>query len=192
MFVSTGGNPTVGQMRSVISHSRSAVHHICFDTDSAGKEFAENLKKEIRHAVRSDIEPTPERKPYLDSIPEGGSIDKGDADLLPDGVRAAYGKYEAAWEETSVMRSGGLSHPDDIREQTEAMNGYYKDFKKGLSEFLGLDERNDTQSVREEPLYACKDWNDQLLKLRKQEEAVRQRQDVNNENEQKRPTGFHR
>lgn len=192
VFVSTGGNPTVGQMRGVISHGRSAVHHICFDTDSAGKEFAENLKKEIRHAVRSGIEPTPERKPYLDSIPDGGGIDKGDIDLLPDGVRAAYGKYEAAWEEASAMHSGGLSHPDDIREQTDVMDRHYKDFREELSEFLGLDERNDTKAVREEPLYACKDWNDQLLKLRKQEDTVRQGQNENHENEQKHPTGPHR
>ena len=191
-FVSTGGNPTTGQMRGVISHSRSAVHHICFDTDSAGKEFTENLKKEIRRAVRSGIEPTPERKPYLDSIPESGGIDQGDADLMPDGVRAAYGKYEAAWEEVSAMRSGGVSHPDDILEQTEAMNEYYKIFRKGLSEFLGLDERNDTQSVREDPLYACKDWNDQLLRLRKQEETNRQGQNGNNEDEQKQLKGYHR
>lgn len=192
VFVSTGGNPTTGQMRGVISHSRSAVHHICFDKDSAGKEFTENLKKEIRRAVRSGIEPTTERKPYLDSIPEGGSIDQGDADLLPDRVRAAYGKYEAAWEEASAMRSGGLSHPDDIREQTDAMNGYYKDFRKGLSVFLGLDEKNDTQAIREEPLYACKDWNDQLLRLRKQEENIRQGQNGNNEDEQKQLKGYHR
>lgn len=190
VFVSTGGNPTTGQMRGVISHSRSAVHHICFDTDLAGKEFTENLRKEIRRAVRSDIEPTPERKPYLDSIPESGGIDQGNADLLPDGVRAAYGKYEAAWEEASAMRSGGLSHPDDIREQTETMNGYYKDFRKGLSDFLGLDGKNDTKAVREEPLYASKDWNEQLLK--QQEQAVRQGQNVSNENEQKRLTGYHR
>lgn len=192
VFVSTGGNPTVGQMRGVISHGRSAVHHICFDTDSAGKEFAENLKKEIRHAVRSGIELTPERKPYLDSIPDGGGIDKGDIDLLPDGVRAAYGKYEAAWEEASAMHSGGLSHPDDIREQTDVMDRHYQDFREELSEFLGLDERNDTKAVREEPLYACKDWNDQLLKLRKQEDTVRQGQNENHENEQKHPTGPHR
>lgn len=192
VFVSTGGNPTVGQMRGVISHSRCAVHHICFDTDSAGKEFTENLKKEIRRAVRSDIEPTPERKPYFDSIPENGGIDQGDADLLPDEVRAAYGKYETAWEEVSAMRSGGLCHPDDIREQTDAMNGYYKDFRKGLSDFLGIDREKDTRTVREKPLYDCKDWNDQLMRLRKQEETVRQGQNGNKENEQKRPTGFHR
>ena len=85
-----------------------------------------------------------------------------------------------------------MSNPDDILEQTEAMNEYYKIFRKGLSEFLGLDERNDTQSVREEPLYACKDWNDQLLRLRKQEETNRQGQNGNNEDEQKQLKGYHR
>lgn len=139
-------------------------------------EFAENLKREIRNAVRTGIRPTPERKPYLDSIPEGGGIDKGDADLLPDELRVTYGKYEAAWEEASSMRSSGLCHPDDIKEQTDIVNRHYKDFRKGLSVFLGLDEKSDTVAVREKPLYSCKDWNEQLLRLREQEETVRKGQ----------------
>lgn len=176
VFVSTGGNPTVGQMRGVVSNTRSATQHICFDTDSAGMEFAENLKREIRNAVRAGIRPTPERKPYLDSIPEGGGIDEGDTDLLPDELRVTYGKYEAAWEEASSMRSGGLCHLDDIKEQTDIVNSHYKDFRKGLSVFLGLDEKSDTVAVREKPLYSCKDWNEQLLRLREQEETVRKGQ----------------
>ena len=45
VFVFTGGTPTVEQMRGVISRTRSARQHICFDTDAAGREFTDNLKK---------------------------------------------------------------------------------------------------------------------------------------------------
>ena len=36
VFVSTGGNPTVGQMRGMLAQTPSATHHICFDNDLAG------------------------------------------------------------------------------------------------------------------------------------------------------------
>lgn len=72
VFVSTGGTPTVEQMRGVISRTRSARQHICFDTDAAGREFTDNLKKEIHRIVKSGIESTPERKAYLETIPAGG------------------------------------------------------------------------------------------------------------------------
>ena len=97
---------------------------------------------------------------------------KGDIDLLPDALRSSYGKYESAWEEAMSMRSSGLCHPDDIREQTDIMNGNYKEFREGLREFLGLDKANDASFVREQPTYPNKDWNEQLLAGQKQEETV--------------------
>lgn len=32
--------------------------------------------------------------------------------------------------------------PDDIREQTDIMNGHYREFREGLREFLGLSREN--------------------------------------------------
>ena len=192
VFVSTGGTPTVEQMRGVISRTRSARQHICFDTDTAGREFTDNLKKEIHRTVLSGIEPTPERKAYLDSIPARGGIDGGDTDLLSDALRSSYGKYEAAWEEVMSMRSSGLCHPDDIREQEKLMNGHYRDFRNGLRDFLGLDEKDDTRFVREEPKAPCKDWNDELLAGIRQEASARENRPREEDTEQERKTGFHR
>lgn len=192
VFVSTGGTPTEEQMRGVIACSRSARQHICFDTDTAGREFTDNLKKVIHRTVLSGIEPTPERKAYLGSIPAGGGIDGGDTDLLPDALRSSYGKYEAAWEEAMSMRSGGLCHPDDIREQEKLMNSHYRDFRNGLRDFLGLDEKDDTRFVREEPKAPCKDWNDELLAVIRQEAAARKNRPREEETEQERRTGYHR
>ena len=192
VFVSTGGTPTVEQMRGVIACSRSARQHICFDTDTAGREFTDNLKKEIHRTVKSGIEPTPERKAYLGSIPAGGGIDSGDTDLLPDALRSSYGKYEAAWEEVMSMRSSGLCHPDDIREQEKLMNSHYRDFRNGLRDFLGLDEKDDTRFVREEPKAPCKDWNDELLAVIRKEAAARENRPREEETEQERRTGYHR
>lgn len=192
VFVSTGGNPTVEQMRGVLTLTLPAKQHICFDTDLAGIEFAKNLQQEMYQAVRSTIEETPERKPYLDSVADGKNLDEGDIDLLPDALRSSYGKYESAWEETMSMRSSGLCHPDDIREQTEIMNGHYKEFREGLREFLGLDKANDASFVREQPTYPNKDWNEQLLAGQKQEETVDETQAREQSPEEEQQTHFRR
>ena len=192
VFISTGGNPTVEQMRGVLTLTLPAKQHICFDTDLAGIEFAKNLQQEMYRAVRSTIEETPERKPYLDSVADGKNLDEGDIDLLPDALRSSYGKYESAWEEAMSMRSSGLCHPDDIREQTDIMNGNYKEFREGLREFLGLDKANDAFFVREQPTYPNKDWNEQLLAEQKQEETVDETQAREQSPEEEQQTYFRR
>lgn len=192
VFISTGGNPTVEQMRGVLTLSLPAKQHICFDTDLAGIEFAKNLQQEMYRVVRSTIEETPERKPYLDSVTDGKNLDEGDIDLLPDALRSSYGKYESAWEEAMSMRSSGLCHPDDIREQTDIMNGNYKEFREGLREFLGLDKANDASFVREQPTYPNKDWNEQLLAEQKQEETVDETQAREQSPEEEQQTHFRR
>lgn len=192
VFISTGGNPTVEQMRGVLTLSLPAKQHICFDTDLAGIEFAKNLQQEMYRVVRSTIEETPERKPYLDSVTDGKNLDEGDIDLLPDALRSSYGKYESAWEEAMSMRSSGLCHPDDIREQTDIMNGNYKEFREGLREFLGLDKANDASFVREQPTYPNKDWNEQLLAGQKQEETVDETQAREQSPEEEQQTHFRR
>ncbi len=191
IFVSTGGSPTVAQMRGVLSLTLPARQHICFDSDSAGMEFTNNLQAEMYRAVRSIIEDTPERKPYLATIKDGHSLDSGDIDLLPDALQSAYGKYESAWEEAMSMRSSGLCHPDDIQEQVDIMNGHYKEFREGLREFLGLDPSNDTYSTREMPTPPHKDWNEQLLSEIQRAESVEKEMN-GNENEVEQQTHFRR
>ena len=90
------------------------------------------------------------------------------------------------------MRSSGLCHPDDIREQTEIMNGHYKEFREGLREFLGLDKANDASFVREQPTYPNKDWNEQLLAEQKQEETVDETQAREQSPEEEQQTHFRR
>ena len=90
------------------------------------------------------------------------------------------------------MRSSGLCHPDDIKEQESLMNRQYRDFRNGLRDFLGLDERSDTRFVREEPKAPCKDWNDELLAGIRQETSARENRPREEDTEQERKTGFHR
>ena len=171
VFISTGGSPTKAQMRGVLSAALPARQHICFDTDLAGLEFAKNLQEELYRTVHSTLEVTPERKAYLDTVPDGADLDCGEVYLLPESLQKSYGRYEAEWEEAMSMRSSGLCHPDDIQAQVDKMSKFYKEFREELREFLGLDPKNDASFVREQPDYPCKDWNEQLLAEMKREQT---------------------
>lgn len=192
VFVSTGGNPTVEQMRGVLLATLPARQHICFDTDLAGMDFTKNLMDERCRVVRSIIEETPERKPYLDTVPNGKDLDSGDIERLPRDLQSSYGKYESEWEEAMSMRSSGLCHPDDIQDQVEKTEKYYQEFREGLREFLGLDKAKDVSCVREQPTYPSKDWNEQLLVERNQEESVDKKQAGEENNEEERQSRFRR
>lgn len=90
------------------------------------------------------------------------------------------------------MRSSGLCHPDDIQDQVEKMNKYYREFREGLREFLGLDKAKDVSCVREQPTYPSKDWNEQLLAEQNQEESVGKKQAGEENNEEERQNRFRR
>ncbi len=192
VFVSTGGNPTVEQMRGVLTLTLPARQHICFDTDLAGIEFAKNLQQEMYRAVRSTIEQTPERKAYLDSVADGKNLDEGDIELLPDALRSSYGKYESAWEEAMSMRSSGLCHPDDIREQTDIMNGNTRSSVKDCgSSSVWTGKTTPLLSVNS-LTYPNKDWNEQLLAELKREETVDETQAREQSPEEEQQTHFRR
>lgn len=191
VFISTGGNPTKEQMRGVLAVALPARQHICFDTDGAGQVFAENLMDEVYKAVRATVEPTAERKEYLDTVRETHNLDSGNLDLLPEAARQSYGKYETAYQEAMAVRLSGIkTHPDDMQEMTDKVNKHYKEFRGHLREFLGLTPENDSSFVRETPAYPSKDWNEQLLSELRMQESAEQSQEV--EQEQEQQTRFHR
>ena len=55
VFVSTGGNPTRGQMQGLIRTAPGAAFHLCFDNDEAGRQFTANFMTVAK-----------EMKPYSD------------------------------------------------------------------------------------------------------------------------------
>lgn len=44
VFVSTGGTPTDMQIRGMLSVTPDINHYLCFDNDSAGREFVKKFK----------------------------------------------------------------------------------------------------------------------------------------------------
>ena len=171
VFVSTGGNPTVGQMQRMLAVSPSATHHICFDNDLAGRQFTDNIKSEINRIALSSVTVTPERKPYLDSLPLSRNFTQGDIELLPKAVQGKYGKYESAWEEAMSMRQSRLCYEGDIREQEKMAMKYFHEYKNAVMDFLGIDAKNVIAYAHETPLRG-KDWNEQLLAEREESQKA--------------------
>jgi len=162
VFVSTGGNPTVGQLRGMLSVSLTAKQHVCFDNDLAGRQFADNLTGEFHKIVLSRVQTNDANKDYLESIPAGKGYLDGDVDMLPQTLYKQYGKLESACQEAISMRQGGLSHVDDVKQQENQARAYFAEYRQSLRAFLGLDKLNEGGTVREVPAHG-KDWNEQLL-----------------------------
>ena len=83
---------------------------------------------------------TPERKPYLDSIPDGQDLTEGEFYLLPKGgLQESCIRFDSEWEEAMSMRSSGLCAPEDVQDQINTMNRCYREYREKLREFLGID-----------------------------------------------------
>lgn len=172
VFVSTGGNPTATQMRGVLAVTRPAEQHICFDTDLAGMDFTRNLIHAMYRTVRASIEETPERKPYLDSIPDRDDLDGGNIGLLPEALQKSCERSEAEHEKALSMRMDNRHSPAEIRKQEEIARKCYVEFREGLREFLG--SAGDFTFTREQPEYPHKDWNALLLAEIARQESPRE------------------
>lgn len=164
VFVSTSGKPIEKRMRGILELTVPARQHLCFDNTREGSSFTWDLQKEICRSVRSAIEETPERKPYLDSIPDGVDLTEGEFYLLPEGgLRESNIRFDAEREEAASMSSSGLCAPEDIQDQINIMNKCYREYREKLREFLGIDREHDVAIIRESPDYRHTNWNEQLL-----------------------------
>ena len=172
VFVSTGGEPTEKQMRGVLELTIPARQHICFDTDLAGMDFTRNLIHAMYRTVRASIEETPERKPYLDSIPDRDDLDGGNIGLLPEALQKSCERSEAEHEKALSMRMDNRHSPAEIRKQEEIARKCYVEFREGLREFLG--SAGDFTFTREQPEYPHKDWNALLLAEIARQESPRE------------------
>lgn len=71
VYVSTGGNPGVMQMRGMLVAAPMAVHHAAFDNDLAGRQFAANLQDSAK-AIDSKVT-------IIREVPLDGTKDWNDA-----------------------------------------------------------------------------------------------------------------
>ena len=150
VFVSTGGNPTLSQMKGLVQHAPEATFHICFDNDMAGKQFTENFMNVIRS-----------EKPYSEAalkfLNTKGNIEideeKEEAfSRLPKEVRELYFKAQELREE---LRTSHLC--------PEERDKLAKESHELLQKFHGSVAGLIIRTQREAPCEVYKDWNDELL-----------------------------
>lgn len=174
VFVSTGGNPSYGQIHGLITHAPNATFHLAFDNDMAGKQFAANFEEIARNMgpvapdkvaadMRSFIESLP--KP-LETTKDLLAIGDEQYDELPKPLRELYLKYDSAREEAMEYHYSPFLCQEDKQDAADKMNQAYKEFKDALFEKLNVKEGQSLQpvkTIREIPSEGYKDFNDELL-----------------------------
>lgn len=174
VFVSTGGNPSYGQIHGLITHASNATFHLAFDNDLAGKQFAVNFEEIARNMgpVAPD-KVAADMSSFIESLPKPLETTKdllaiGDEqyDELPKPLRDLYLKYDSAREEALEYHYSPFLCQEDKQDAADKMNQAYKEFKDALFEKLNVKEGQSLQpvkTIREIPSEGYKDFNDELL-----------------------------
>ena len=149
VFVSTGGNPTQGQMKGLI-HTTNATFHLCFDNDPAGRQFAENfmnvVKEEKPHSEAARAYKQTSGFIELDHEKESAFF------KLPKEVKEQYFKVEELRED---LREGYLCQEDK--------NELKAQIAQGFRVFNEMVDACIVHVERELPGEGYKDFNDELL-----------------------------
>ena len=150
VFVSTGGNPTRGQMQGLIRTAPGAAFHLCFDNDEAGRQFTANFMTVAK-----------EMKPYSDvarAYKDTPGFIETDHEKesaffkLPKEVKEQYFKVEGLRED---LREGYLCQEDKDELKAQIAQGY-RVFNEMVDACI-------VHVERELPGEGYKDFNDELI-----------------------------
>ena len=150
VFVSTGGNPTRGQMQGLIRTAPGAAFHLCFDNDEAGRQFTANFMTVAK-----------EMKPYSDvarAYKDTPGFIETDHEKesaffkLPEEVKEQYFKVEELRED---LREGYLCQEDKDELKAQIAQGW-RVFNEMVDACI-------VHVERELPGEGYKDFNDELL-----------------------------
>ena len=156
VYLSTGGNPTVMQFRGVIKEAPQACHHLCFDNDMAGRQFAENFHTELRHVRERLPKVGEDMKDYMASLRNPNDLLSGDEYRLPKDLQDAYGQYENEADELYSMKTSGLCPDFEIEEQTRKAMRLHEDYYKKLMDKLSIGREQG--HLRDLGTYDIPDW----------------------------------
>lgn len=164
VYISTGGHPSVAQIDSLLQHTPRATYHVGYDSDAAGRAFAEQFSQRAELQPPRGMTIPEDMQDYMASLRDRTNVFSGDPDLLPMELLRKYATYESHAEEYESMRSSRLSAPVDTQEEGRKMQAAHQEYDKALLAHLGLYRRPEPiQVIRELPEEGCKDWNEQLL-----------------------------
>ena len=137
-------------MQGLIRNGNSAVFHLCFDNDDAGRQFADNFM-----AVAKEEKPHSDVALAFKNTPGHIETDHEKESAffkLPEEVQKRYFAVEKLSED---LRTGYLCDEDkeDLRGQ----------IKQGYRDFFRMVDDCIVQVEREMPSEGSKDFNDELL-----------------------------
>ena len=174
VYVSTGGNPSYGQIQGLLKAAPQATFHLGFDKDVAGKQFVANF--EDIASKQSPVAPgnvPADMRDFMESfdkqprsIKELLSFNDENYSLLPQELKQLYLIYDSAKEEALEYHYSPFLCKEDKQEAADKMDKAFKDFKDALLQKLNLHEDQDlapVKIIREEPSEGYKDFNDELL-----------------------------
>ncbi len=174
VYVSTGGNPSYGQMTGLMKEAPQATFHLGFDNDLAGKLFVANFKDIARKMspLAPDNVPS-DMKEFIESYNKpiettAQLMDIGDTQYscLPEELKKLCLTYDTAKEQAMEYHYSPFLCKEDKQDAVDKMNAAYKDFKTALLQKLGIrdgQELNVIKIVRNAPTEGYKDFNDELL-----------------------------
>ncbi|MBQ2486230.1 MAG: toprim domain-containing protein, partial [Candidatus Methanomethylophilus sp.] len=150
VFVSTGGNPTRGQMQGLIRTAPGAAFHLCFDNDEAGRQFTANFM-----TVAKEMKPYSDvARAFRDTPGKIGVDHEKESALfrLPGHVKEQYFKVEGLQED---LREGYLCQEDKNELRAQIAQGW-RVFNEMVDACI-------VHVERELPGEGYKDFNDELL-----------------------------
>lgn len=150
VFVSTGGNPTRGQMQGLIRTAPGAAFHLCFDNDEAGRQFTANFM-----TVAKEMKPYSEVARAYKDTPGFIETDHEKESVffkLPEEVKEQYFKVEELRED---LREGYLCQEDKDELKAQIAQGW-RVFNEMVDACI-------VHVERELPGEGYKDFNDELL-----------------------------
>ena len=148
VYVSTGGNPSYGQIQGLLKAAPQATFHLGFDKDVAGKQFVANF--EDIASKQSPVAPgnvPADMRDFMESfdkqpktIKELLSFNDENYSLLPHELKQLFLVYDSAKEEALEYHYSPFLCKEDKQEAADKMNKAFKDFKDALLQKLNLHE----------------------------------------------------
>lgn len=111
VYVSTGGTPTDGQIRGMLTETPAASHFLCFDNDAAGRSFVERFK-----TIAQEMNIPPDRIKVFPMLP----CYKDWNDVLLERTNPEYLK-----EIEGLIEPVGIPHSEE-KEENSRNNGFHR------------------------------------------------------------------
>ena len=111
IYVSTGGTPTDGQIRGMLTETPAASHFLCFDNDAAGRSFVERFK-----TIAQEMNIAPDRIKVFPMLP----CYKDWNDVLLERTNPEYLK-----EIEGLIEPVGVPHSEE-KEENSRNNGFHR------------------------------------------------------------------